>query len=112
MAYRRVQLPALPIPSLTDKIFFLHKTCIHCFGVVQTDQPGIIDPASFIEVSMAKVTIAITEKEKEEWQHYAAAKGLKSLSTLIRFATVQYLTRYPIKAQGCTAVSESGGFSA
>jgi hypothetical protein len=58
---------------------------------------------------MAKVTITITEEEKKEWQKYAEYKGLKTLSGLLRFATVQYMTRYPGKSQGCTALSESGG---
>lgn len=58
---------------------------------------------------MAKVEISMTEEQKQEWQKYADAKGLKTASNLIRFAVVQYMTRYPLKSQGCTASTESEG---
>lgn len=58
---------------------------------------------------MAKVEISMSDEQKKEWQNYAEVKGLKTASNLIRFAVVQYMTRYPLKSQGCTASSESGG---
>ena len=56
---------------------------------------------------MPKVEISMSEEQKKEWQNYAKVKGLKTAANLIRFAVVQYMTRYPLKSQGCTASSES-----
>ena len=57
---------------------------------------------------MAKVTVSLSENEKSEWQNYAQTKGLKTIAGLIRFATMQYMTRYPLKSEGCTARRQSG----
>jgi hypothetical protein len=52
---------------------------------------------------MPRLSLTLTEKEKEEWKTYATAKGFTTVSGLIRFATMQYMTKYPISPRRRTA---------
>jgi hypothetical protein len=52
---------------------------------------------------MPKLSLTLTEKEKGEWKAYATTKGFTTLSGLIRFATMQYMTKYPISPRRRTA---------
>ena len=46
---------------------------------------------------MPKGTIQFTVDDKQYWENYARAKGLKTASALARVAMYQYEARHPLK---------------